>query len=65
MSYDQVAAQDAIVGVYPVNTNGAEKEIAALTAEDNAAAPPHLAMRHLKLSAVDGLFLKAADRLSP
>ena len=59
MSYDEVAAKDAIVGVYPVNNPGVETEIATLAGEKNPAAPPHLAIKKLKLSAVDGLFLKA------
>jgi hypothetical protein len=57
MSYDEVAAQDAIVGVYPVVTGGAEKEIASIDAGQNAAAPQR-GIQSLKLSAVGGLFLK-------
>jgi hypothetical protein len=60
MSYDDVAAKDAIVGVYPMITEGAEKEIATIAGRDNSAVAPHLNIRSIKLSAVDGLFLKAA-----
>jgi hypothetical protein len=59
LSYDDVNAQDAIVGIYPVVNEGAEKEIATITGESNAAATPHLDIKSVKLSAVDGLFLKA------
>ena len=59
MSYDDVAAKDAIVGIYPVVTEGAEKEIAAIPAQENAAVAPHLDIKSVRLAAVDGLFLKA------
>jgi hypothetical protein len=59
MSYDEVAAKDAIVGIYPVVTGGVEKEIATLEGEENAAAAPNLDIKSVKLAAVDGLFLKA------
>jgi hypothetical protein len=60
MSYEEVAAQDAIVGIYPVVTAGTEKEIATIAGEENAAVPPHLDIKSVKLAAVDGLFLKAS-----
>lgn len=56
MSYDQMAAKDAIVGVYPMVTGGAERKIANLG--------------NVQLSIVDGLFLKVTfetgvqDRIS-
>ncbi len=59
MSYDAVAAKDAIIGIYPMVTEGAEKEIGAIAGEESAAAPPNLAIKSVKLSGVDGLFLKA------
>jgi hypothetical protein len=59
LSYDEVSAQDAIVGIYPMVSKGAEKEIATLTTEPNAAAAPPLDIKSVKLVAVDGLFLKA------
>ena len=48
MSYDQLAAKDGIVGVYPLVNGGVEKPIASIAGESK-----------LNLSAVDGLFLKA------
>lgn len=58
-SYDAVAAQDAIVGVYPIVKAGVEKEIGAVSGEGNSSVPPNLDVKSVKLSAVDGLFLKA------
>ena len=60
MSYDDVAAQDAIVGIYPVVAEGVEKEVGVIPGEGNAVAAPNLDIRNVKLTAVDGLFLKAA-----
>src|SRR5580704_8495914 len=58
MSYEQVAAKDAIVGLYPIVNAGAEKPIATLSGEEHPAVAPHLDIRNVKLAAVDGLFLK-------
>jgi hypothetical protein len=58
MSYDQVAARDAIVGLYPMVTAGTERTLATLTDEEDPSIAAHLDIRSLKVSAVDGLFLK-------
>lgn len=58
LSYDEVHAQDAIVGIYPIVDEGNETEITTIAAEANAAVAPHLDIKSVKLSAVDGLFLK-------
>jgi hypothetical protein len=60
LSYDDVHAQDAIVGVYPVVTAGAQREIATVPDEPTPAAAPHLDIRRLRLASVDGVFLDAA-----
>jgi endonuclease YncB( thermonuclease family) len=57
MSYKELAAKDAIVGVYPV-LSGAEKPLATLSAELHPAVAAHLDVRNLKLSVVDGTLLK-------
>jgi hypothetical protein len=57
MSYKELAAKDAIVGIYPV-PGGAEKPLATLSAEPHPAVPAHLDVRNLKLSIVDGILLK-------
>lgn len=59
MSYEQVAAKDAIVGLYPLVTAGAEKEVATLSGEESPAIAAHLDLKAVKMSVADGLFLKA------
>jgi hypothetical protein len=58
MSYDQLAAKDAIVGVYPLTSAATEKPLATLPGEKNTAAA-HLNLQNLKLSVVNGVLLKA------
>lgn len=60
MSYDQLAAKDAIVGVYPLISGGEERPLATLAAETPASSgvTTNLAIQDVKLSVVDGLFLK-------
>src|SRR5271157_561767 len=57
MSYKELAAKDAIVGIYPV-PGGAEKPLATLSAEPHPSVPAHLDVRNLKLSVVDGVLMK-------
>ncbi len=59
MSYNEVAAEDAIVGIYPAVTAGVEKEIASIAGKENPGVAAHLNIKSVKLAAVDGLFLKA------
>jgi hypothetical protein len=58
MSYKELAAKDAIVGVYPVLA-GAEKPLLNLTADPHPDLPAHLDVRNLKLSVIDGVLLRA------
>lgn len=58
LNYDEVHAEDAIVGIYPMVAGGSQTEIATITAAENAAIAPHLNIKNVKLDAVDGLFLK-------
>jgi hypothetical protein len=58
LNYDEVHAEDAVVGVYPMVNAGKEKAIASIPGTGSAGAPPSLDIRDLKVSAVDGLFLK-------
>ena len=58
LSYDQVAAKDAIVGLYPLVTTGAEKELALLSDEEEPAIAGRLDLKGVKVTVVDGLFLK-------
>jgi hypothetical protein len=58
MSYKELAAKDAIVGVYPVLA-GVEKPLATISsAEARPTIAAHLDVRNLKLSVVDGVLLK-------
>ena len=58
LAYDQVAAKDTIVGLYPLVTAGAEKDLTTLSGEENPSVAPHLDLKNLKVTVVDGLFLK-------
>jgi hypothetical protein len=58
MSYQQLAAKDAIVGIYPLVNATAEKPLATLAGTKNSSIPPNLDLQNLKLSVVDGLLLK-------
>lgn len=57
LSYQELTAKDAIVGVYPLPT-GAEKPIATLARKPDPKLAAHLDLRSVKLAAVDGAFLK-------
>jgi hypothetical protein len=59
LSYDRLAAKDAIVGVYPLVNAEVENEIAVVAAEENPATAAHLDIKNIKLAAIDGLFLRA------
>lgn len=58
MSYKQLAARDAIIGIYPLVSGGTEKLLATLKGKKNPSVAAHLDIQNLKLSVVDGLFLK-------
>jgi hypothetical protein len=58
MSYDQLAAKDAIIGVYPLISGGTERPVATLPGENQSSAAPNLSIRNVQLSIVSGLFLK-------
>jgi hypothetical protein len=58
MSYDQLAAKDAIVGLYPTVTTGAGNGARDASGEETSNVAPHLDLKNVKVSVVDGLFLK-------
>ena len=58
MSYDQLAAKDAIVGLFPMLTTGVEKQLATIQHEEKAQIDPHLNIRNVKVGVVDDLFLQ-------
>src|SRR5579863_782346 len=57
MSYKELAAKDAIVGVYPLLA-GAEKTLATVSAEPHPSVAANLDVRAVKLSVVDDTLLK-------
>ena len=57
MSYKELSAKDAIVGIYPI-LSGAEKSLATIGAEPHPELPAHLDVRNLKLSVTEGVLLK-------
>lgn len=59
-SYDEVAARDAVVGIYPLVNGGAEKDIAAFSVAGNPSVAANLDIRQIRLSAVDDLYLRVA-----
>ena len=58
MSYQQLAAKDAIIGIFPLASSVAEKPLATLAGKKNSSVAAHLDIQYLKLSVVDGLLLK-------
>jgi hypothetical protein len=60
LSYDDVAARDAVVGIYPLVQSGAEKVIASIGTTPNPSAAANLDIRRIQVSAVDDLYLKVA-----
>ncbi|HEX3868073.1 MAG TPA: hypothetical protein VHV78_15025 [Gemmatimonadaceae bacterium] len=59
LSYSDVSARDAVVGVFPTVTAGISTTIATIRGRDDASAPAHLGITRLRLDAIDGLFLRA------
>ena len=60
LSYEQIAAKDAIVGIYPMVTAGKAKPLASLTDPDDASIPAHLDVKRMTVAAVDGVFLRVS-----
>ncbi|MGH9888977.1 MAG: hypothetical protein ACREBE_25815, partial [bacterium] len=59
LSYNDVNAKDAIVGVFPAVDAGVEKRLVTVTAsEDNPSIAPHLNVKRVTFSTIDDLFLK-------
>ena len=58
LSYQQLAAKDAIVGIFPLVNAGTEKELASVHLGEDSDIAAQRDIKNLKLSVVDGLFLK-------
>lgn len=59
LSYNDVSARDAVVGVFPQVIREVETVLAEIPDVDDAAVAPNLDLRSVTLSAIDGLFLRA------
>ena len=59
LTYDEVTARDAVVGIFPRVNEGEEKPIATLTSPEQTGAQPQLAIKNIKLTDADGVYLKA------
>lgn len=58
MSYKQVAAKDAIVGIFPIITNATEHTIATVTNRQRSGAAGYLDLRKLTVASAGGILLK-------
>ena len=63
MSYERLAARDAIIGVYPQVNAGLQKPIGTMKDGSDSAVAPHLDATSVQLSAIDGLYLRATFSL--
>jgi hypothetical protein len=59
LSYNDVSARDAVVGVFPSVTAGVEKRLGGLILFGRETTPAHLDVGKITLSSIDGVFLKA------
>lgn len=59
LSYNDVSARDAVVGVFPMVNGNADKTIATIADAEDTTVAPYLDVRKVTLSSVDGLFLRA------
>jgi hypothetical protein len=59
LSYNEVAAKDAIVGLYPMVDGRPQQELATLRGEEHPNVPAHLDLKSVKLTVTGGVLLKA------
>jgi hypothetical protein len=59
ISYNDVSARDAVVGVFPMVTGGTEKVFATIPDAPNPTVAPNLDITRVRLSSTDGLFVRA------
>jgi len=57
-SYDEIAARDAVVGIYPLVPLGEEKSIDVISLPGNPTAAANFDIRSIHLTAVGGLYLR-------
>ncbi|HEX4311621.1 MAG TPA: hypothetical protein VHZ25_16435 [Acidobacteriaceae bacterium] len=59
-SYDDMAARDAVVGVYPLVPAGDEKTIDTIQLAGDSSAAPNLDIRRIKLGSLNNMYLDVA-----
>ena len=59
LSYDDVTAKDAIVGLYPLVDAKPPQELVTLSGEEHPEIPAHLDLKSVKLTVTGGALLKA------
>ncbi len=59
LSYDEVAAKDAIVGLYPTLDSGPQTELGNLRGDEHPNVPAHLDLKSVQLTVTSGVLLKA------
>jgi hypothetical protein len=59
LSYNDVSARDAVVGLFPMVNANVEHTIATLSDAEDTTVAPNLDIRKVTLSSVDGLFMRA------
>lgn len=59
LSYNDVSARDAVVGVFPMVNAGIEKPLGTLADAEEVNVAGHLDVKNVTLTAIDGVFLKA------
>jgi hypothetical protein len=59
LSYNEVSARDAVVGVFPTVTGGVEKGLTTIADADDATVAANLDVKNVTLTAIDGLFVQA------
>jgi hypothetical protein len=59
LSYDEIAAKDAIVGLYPTVDGRPQQELTTLRGEEHSDIPAHLDLTSVKLTVTGGVLLKA------
>ncbi len=60
LSWEDVAARDAVVGIYPLVPGDDEKPLASLATSGDASLPAHLDIRRIGIGAVNRLYLKVS-----
>lgn len=62
LSYREVAAEDAIVGAFPIPATDSGRTVSRVSLEENPEAPGHLDLEEVSLAIHDGFFFEARIR---